>query len=237
MINYYAPNVYTNAVGLSRNLSLIMGGVASIIYLFGSILPLFLVDRFGRRTLLIVCSIGLTLCFTLVSILLSIGGTGPGWGAVASIFVFQFVYGIGWLPVPWFYPSEINTTRLRAKAGAIASAFNWLSVFAVVKITPITIGNINWRTFIVFAALNAAFIPIVYCFYPETMGLELEDIDHIFERGGITGGVLKTKGRPVKPGEHKLWEGGPDVEKNGVTGDERGKEGGRSAGAEYGEDY
>ncbi|KAL9052709.1 MAG: hypothetical protein Q9162_005210, partial [Coniocarpon cinnabarinum] len=132
-----------------------MGGVASCIYLLGSILPLFLIERFGRRTLLILCSTGLTLCFLLVAVLLSIGTHSAGWGAVALIFIFQFVYGIGWLPVPWFYPAEINTTRLRAKAQSIASAWNWLSVFAVVKITPIAIDGINWRTFIIFAVLNA----------------------------------------------------------------------------------
>ena len=122
---------------------------------------------------------------------------------------------VGWLPVPWFYPAEINITRLRAKGQSIASAFNWLCVFAVVKVTPIAISNINWRTFIIFAALNASFIPIVYCFYPETAGLELEDIDHIFERGGITGGVFSTKGRPVKKGLHERMVGTEEVVRKG----------------------
>jgi hypothetical protein len=50
--------------------------------------------------------------------------------------------------------------------------------------------------YIVFAVLNAAIIvPITYCFFPETAGMRLEDIDHIFEKGGITGGVLSKGGR------------------------------------------
>lgn len=103
---------------------------------------------------------------------------------------------------------------------AIASGWNWMFVFVVVKITPIALGklvhatlwlfitnlssdNIQWRTFIVFAVLNASFIPMVYCFYPETKGITLEDIPLLFHKGGITGGVLTSKGgRTVIPHQH-----------------------------------
>lgn len=51
--------------------------------------------------------------------------------------------------------------------------------------------------------LNACWVPLVYAFFPETAGLQLEDIDHLFEKGGITGGVLTSKGgRTVQPGYH-----------------------------------
>jgi len=188
---------------LGRNLSLILGGAAQCTYLVGSAIPVLLMDRFGRRTLLITCSLGLSLCFIVVSVLLSLGTTGPAYGATAFIFVFQLVMGIGWLPVPWFYPSEISTTRMRTKVQAIASAWNWMFVFVVVKITPIAFDHIQWRTFIIFAVLNAAFIPVVYFFYPETRGITLEDIPLLFVKGGLTGGVATSKGgRTVVPGQH-----------------------------------
>ena len=137
MINYYAPVLFQTTMGLSRNLSLILAGCAQCTYLVGSIIPVFLMDRFGRRTLLILCSMGLCFCFVMVTILLSLGTKGAAYGATAFIFIFQLFYGIGWLPVPWFYPSEINTTRIRTRMQAIASGWNWMAVFAVVKITPI----------------------------------------------------------------------------------------------------
>ncbi|CAM1510939.1 Fc.00g084520.m01.CDS01 [Cosmosporella sp. VM-42] len=203
MINYYAPVIFQENMGVSRNLSLILGGCAQCTYLVGSIIPVFLMDRFGRRTLLMICSAGLCFCFVMVTILLSIGSTGPAYGATAFIFLFQIFYGIGWLPVPWFYPSEINTTRTRTRMQAIASGWNWMAVFAVVKITPIAFANIQWRTFIIFAVLNAVFLPLVYCFFPETKGLELEDIPLLFVKGGVTGGVLTSKGgRTVMPHQH-----------------------------------
>lgn len=207
MINYYAPVVYTNTMKISRNLSLILGGCTSLTYLVGSLIPLWAMDRFGRRNLLIFSSVGLCVCFVIVAVLLSAENVSKAraGGACAMVFLFQIFLGIGWLPVPWFYPSEINTTRLRSCGMAIGSAFNWLAVFAVVEITPIAIDNIDWRVFIIFAVFNGLWGPIVYCFFPETMGLELEDIDHIFDKGGITGGVFSSRGRTVKPGSHQQY--------------------------------
>ena len=60
--------------------------------------------------------------------------------------------------------------------------------------TPPAIANISWRVFIIFAIFNALWVPLVYAFFPETKGLELEDVDHIFEKGGITGGVWSSPG-------------------------------------------
>ena len=203
MINYYAPVVYANAMHLSRNLSLILGGCTSLTYLVGSCIPLWAMDRFGRRALLMFSAAGLTTCFAIAAGLLSTGSTSAAYGATAMVFLFQICLGIGFLPIPWFYPSEVTTTRIRSKGQSLASFINWMCVFTVVQITPIAIGNIEWRTFIIFAVFNALWVPIIYCFFPETNGLELEDIDHLFDKGGITGGVWESKGgRTVEHGGH-----------------------------------
>lgn len=194
MINYLAPIVYQNTMGLSRNLSLLLGGGTACTYMVASFIPLWTVDRFGRRPLLMISAAGQSLCFIIVSILLSTGSTNAAYGATAFVFIFQIFLGIGYLPIPWLYPAEITTTRIRSRGSAIASFFNWMCVFAVVEMTPPAIANINWKVFIIFAITNALWVPLVYAFFPETKGLELEDIDHIFEKGGITGGVWSSKG-------------------------------------------
>ncbi|EIW74800.1 general substrate transporter [Coniophora puteana RWD-64-598 SS2] len=194
MINYLAPIVYQNTMGMSRNLSLILGGCTAITYMVASFIPLWTVDRFGRRALLMISGAGLSMCFVIASILLSTGSPSAAYGATAMVFLFQVFMGIGYLPIPWLYPAEISTTRIRARGSSISSLVNWLCVFTVVQITPPAIANIGWRVFIIFAIFNAVWVPLVYLFFPETKGLELEDIDHIFEKGGITGGVWSSPG-------------------------------------------
>jgi sugar porter (SP) family MFS transporter len=216
-LNYYLPTILQSQLRLDRNMSLILGGAAQCTFLVGSAIPVLLMDRFGRRVLLMVCSAGLSMCFIIVAILLSTGDPGPAKGATAFIFLFQLFYGIGWLPVPWFYPSEINTTRTRSKMQAIGCAWNWMAVFAVVKITPIAIQNISWRIFIVFGVLNFAFIPLVFCFYPETKGIELEDIPFLFPKKSITGGVFTSRGKTVVPQQHRRQDLAHAREKNDLA--------------------
>ena len=72
-----------------------------------------------------------------------------------------------------------------------------MCVFTVVQITPIAIGNIGWRTFMIFAVFNALWVPLVYAFFPETNGLELENVDHLFDKGELQGvcGQARAGGR------------------------------------------
>lgn len=60
----------------------------------------------------------------------------------------------------------------------------WIINFAVVQFTPPAIANIGWRTYIIFAVLNTAFLPVIYIFYPETKGMQLEDVDRLFSKTG-----------------------------------------------------
>lgn len=220
MINYLAPVVYENTMGLSRNLSLILGGATAITFMVASFLPIWTVDRYGRRVLLMISAAGLSLCFVLTSILLSTGSTSAAYGATAMVFLFQIFLGIGFLPIPWLYPAEISTTRIRARGGSVSAFSNWMSTFIIVQITPPAIANIGWRVFVIFAIFNAIWVPVVYLFFPETKGLELEDVDHIFEKGGITGGVWESL---------KAGEGGRTVRRRRIAEDvevreEKGKE-------------
>lgn len=90
------------------------------------------------------------------------------------------------LGVPWLYPTEINSLPMRTKGAAVATATDWITNFVIVEITPIGIQNIGWKFCefdqlprlcfasannvlgIVWTVTNAAFLPILYFFYPET---------------------------------------------------------------------
>jgi hypothetical protein len=77
-------------------------------------------------------------------------------------------------------PAEYAPLAIRTKAAALATASNWIFTFLVVEITPVSITNIQWRTYIYFSVFNFLFVPLVYFFYPETQNLSLEQIDKLF---------------------------------------------------------
>lgn len=83
----------------------------------------------------------------------------------------------------------------RAKGEGLATACLWLSSFIVVQIVPVAIENIGWRTYIIFAVFNLAFVPMVYFLLPETAGFTLESIDLCFMDKSVS---------PVKKA-NELW--------------------------------
>lgn len=102
----------------------------------------------------------------LIAALLSIGTTSCAYAATSFVFLFQIFPGIGYLPIPRFYLSEVTTTHIRSKGQAFGGFINWMCVFCVVQITPVAIDNIGWRVFVIFACFCAVWILVVYFFFP-----------------------------------------------------------------------
>jgi hypothetical protein len=89
------------------------------------------------------------------------------------LFIFQGAFTIGFQATVWVYPSEILPLRLRQRGSSISTGTNWIMNFLIVYITPPAIRNIKWRTYIIFAVLNATWVPIMYLFYPGKFSLRL----------------------------------------------------------------
>jgi hypothetical protein len=82
------------------------------------------------------------------------------------LFIFQGAFTIGFQATVWVYPSEILPLRLRQRGSSISTGTNWIMNFLIVYITPPALENIKWKTYIIFAVLNATWVPIMYFFYP-----------------------------------------------------------------------
>lgn len=105
-----------------------------------------------------------------------------GIAAAVMLFLFQGAFTIGFQATVWVYPSEILPLRLRQRGSSISTACNWIFNFMIVQITPTAIANIGYRTYIIFAVLNATWVPTIFFFFPETKGLQLEDVDRLFSK-------------------------------------------------------
>ncbi|KAL9128952.1 MAG: hypothetical protein Q9217_002468 [Psora testacea] len=111
-----------------------------------------------------------------------LGGKGPGIVAAMFLFIFNSFFAVGWLGMTWLYPAEIVPLRIRARANALSTSANWAFNFMVVMITPVAFSSIKYKTYIIFAVINAFIFPVVYFFYPETAYRSLEEMDAIFAK-------------------------------------------------------
>ncbi|KAB8211220.1 general substrate transporter [Aspergillus parasiticus] len=184
LLVYFIPTVLSTNVGLTKNLSMIIGGCAQIMFVVGSFFPTFFVDRVGRRTPMMWGSFGLGICMMMVSILLSFKGKENGHAtssaSVAFFFLFMLIFGASVNCIPWVYVPEILPLHARAKGTAVGISSNWIWNFFVVMITPVIINRLQWKAYLIFMCTNFAFVPLVYFCYPETAKLSLEEIDYLF---------------------------------------------------------
>ncbi|KAL5364669.1 hypothetical protein BJX96DRAFT_188018 [Aspergillus floccosus] len=184
LIVYYIPSVLKNNVGLTYDLSMILGGCVQICFSIGSLFPTFFADRAGRRRPMMWGSMGLGICMMMVSILLSFKGKSNAHetasASVAFFFVYMLIHGASVNCIPWCYVPEILPLHARAKGTAIGVSSNWIWNFFVVMITPVIINRLQWQAYLIFMCTNFAFIPLVYFCYPEVANLSLEEIDFLF---------------------------------------------------------
>ncbi|PQE08091.1 putative sugar transporter protein [Rutstroemia sp. NJR-2017a BVV2] len=198
LITYYAPVIFEESVGLSHSLSLLISGFNGVAYFFSSLIPIWFIDRLGRRKLMLFAAAGQCACMAILAGTVANGTKAAGYVATVMLFLFNFFFAVGLLAIPWLcklssipvnittasltklVPAEYAPLAIRTPAASLASASNWIFTFLVVEITPVSIRNIEWRTYIYFAVFNLLFIPLIYFFYPETQNLTLEQIDRLF---------------------------------------------------------
>ncbi|CDO76544.1 hypothetical protein BN946_scf184982.g3 [Trametes cinnabarina] len=178
LITYYATLLFER-LGIDDVKSRIIAAANGTEYFLASLIAIFLIDRVGRRPLMLFGAVGQTITMVLLAVLGSIDSSGTQVASAVLLFVFNSFFAVGWLGMTWLYPAEIVGLRIRAPANAFSTASNWTFNFMVVMVTGPSFNNIGWGTYIVFAALNAFIIPIVYFFFPETAGRSLEGKSHM----------------------------------------------------------
>lgn len=183
----YTPRIFGKA-GMSDKSKVLLAtvgmGITKLIFTF---VAAFLLDRAGRRVLLLISSggivvslVGLSVCLTMVEHSREEQEWAEGVSIVA-VYGFVGFMGIGLGPVTWVYGSEIFPLRLRAQGLGICSVVNSVTGVAVVMtfITvyeKITMGAL----FCVFTGATATAWWFYYLFLPETKGRSLEDMEAVF---------------------------------------------------------
>ncbi|KAL0481034.1 MFS transporter solute carrier family 2 (facilitated glucose transporter) [Acrasis kona] len=175
----YSKDVF-KSVGLSdyeADLSTVMVGLTNVIC---TIVVVPLMDRMGRRTLLLIGEVGCFLFFSTLSLCQILGDrvNTVATGVISVICVVGFVisFAISLGPIPWLIISEIFPSDVRPFAVSIASTINWLCNFAVLMIFPLLQKAINEFVFLPFACIILASIIFTLLFVMETKGKSVEEI-------------------------------------------------------------
>jgi sugar porter (SP) family MFS transporter len=188
VIFYYSTTLW-RSVGFPESSSLTISVITSITNIAVTFVAIALVDRVGRRPILLAGSLGMVVSLATMSLAFSQAGEVDGapslpapWGPIALVAanVFVISFGASWGPVVWVLLGEIFPTKIRARALGIAAAAQWIANFTVtVTFPPLAEFSLvfTYGLYALFAALSFVF---VLRKIPETNGMSLEQANTLF---------------------------------------------------------
>jgi sugar porter (SP) family MFS transporter len=178
-IIYYAPRIF-EMTGLGKHASLLSSvGIGSVNFLF-TLLALQVIDRFGRKTLMLIGSIGLIATLALVSRAFFLNEFGGNTITVLLlIYIAFFAFSQG--AVIWVFIAEIFPNTVRAKGQTLGSLTHWVMAAVIAFVFPLLAERIGGgTTFLFFAIMMVLQLLFVWKLMPETKGKSLEQMDKSF---------------------------------------------------------
>lgn len=184
---FYYSSILWQAVGFSEQSSLTITVITGAVNIITTLIAIAFVDKFGRKPLLILGSIGMTLTLGTMA---SIFGNAPldaagnpnltgsaGTIALIAANLYVFCFGFSWGPVVWVLLGEMFNNKIRAAALSVAAAMQWVANFVISTTFPPILKNFGlgsaYGLYTIAAASSFFFILF---FIKETKGIELEDM-------------------------------------------------------------
>ncbi|KAK0391277.1 hypothetical protein NLU13_0778 [Sarocladium strictum] len=181
IVTFYSTQIFTNQLGYSGTNARIFSGSIQIWQFICAGIGVLLIDRFGRRKLLMAGALGMCVAQTSLAGLMSdLKDKSAGEAAIFFYFVAMFFFPVGLFLLPFMYAAEISPLSIRHKVTAVSACTNWLFNFLVAEVTPHAMKNIGYKYYIVYACITLFTFVVIYFFYPETQDRTLEEIDDIF---------------------------------------------------------
>ena len=168
----YAPKIF-QSIGASQDDQLLQTVFIGMVNLVFTILAMALVDKLGRKPLMLIGAGGLCILYLLI-----VNSLHSGSG-ILSVWLLAAIgmYAMTLAPVIWVLISEIFPVQIRAAAITIAVISLWLSYFVLVFTFPVLFEHLKENTFYIYAAICAAGFVFTWLRIKETKGRNLEDAD------------------------------------------------------------
>jgi sugar porter (SP) family MFS transporter len=190
VIFYYSTTLW-RSVGFQEKDSFTISVITAVTNIVVTFVAIALVDKVGRRPILLFGSAGMTVSLAVMALAFSQANIVHGapslpgaWGPIALVAANLFVvsFGASWGPVVWVLLGEMFPTRIRARALGIAAAAQWIANFIVtISFPPLASVSLvlTYGLYALFALLSFLF---VMRFIPETKGMSLEDANSLVSR-------------------------------------------------------
>ena len=176
-INYYAPRIFQMIFGEGSSLAALAGTMGmGLVNLVFTALAFAVIDRVGRRVLIIVGAAAMIAAHSLVAWQLSLPSPNAAI-AVAGIFGFIAAFAMSSGACLWVYISEVFPNAVRAKGQALGCFTHWFLCTLISWTFPMAAERAGSWTFAFFAAMMACQLVWAVFFMPETKGGTIEDIE------------------------------------------------------------
>ncbi len=184
-ILYYAPEIF-KSIGSSTDVSLLETSILGVVNLIFTLLAIRLVDKMGRKPLLYIGSLGMTIALAAVGLFIYYDALG-NW-VLPFLLLFMASFSISWGPIVWVLLSEIFPNKIRSLALAISVFIQWVANFMVTQIFPSLVEN-QWLKdhfngafpFYLFSAICLFSLLFVWKKVPETKNKTLEQMDTLWK--------------------------------------------------------
>ncbi|KAJ5593391.1 hypothetical protein N7537_010295 [Penicillium hordei] len=185
-IFYYGTTFFQNS-GIQN--SFVITLITSIINVVSTFPGLYMVEKWGRRPLLMFGAVGMCVSQMIVAIVgTAINSDVSNKVLIAFVCIYIFFFASSWGPVAWVVTGELFPLKARAKCLSITTATNWLLNWAIAYATPYMVnsgpGNANLQSKVFFIWGGFCFVCGVFvytCIY-ETKGLSLEQVDELYAK-------------------------------------------------------
>ncbi len=181
---YYAPTIFGYAGFKSASGAILATSVVGVVNVIGTVIAILLLDRVGRRPLLLVGCVGMAIALVAMGIVFQIGPNNAGVLILIGLLVYIIAFAIGMGPVFWLLSSELFPTRLRGTGGSISTVANWAGNL-LISITFLSLIDVIGKPFTFWLYALLAVIAFFFCWFlvPETNGRNLENIEGYWKNG------------------------------------------------------
>ena len=183
---YYAPTIFKFAGFSSSSVAILASVGVGIVNVIFTVVAMQLLDRVGRRPLLLVSLAGMALSLIVLGLAFSLPqlSGSRGWIAVASLMAYVGSFAVGLGPVFWLILSEIYPLRIRGRAMSVGTVANW-GANLIVALSFLTLTQVMGKaaTFWLYGAVSIGAWLFAFFLVPETRGRSLEEIEAYMRAG------------------------------------------------------